>query len=342
MGVYDQAQSPRIGQKTGLEQPGIRLVYLEELPEIAYKGQIIYNGTSDYLLVYDGAAWQTIGDQSGTRLFVQSAPPVGMGEGDQWYSPATGLLLVFDGVNWVEPALPEDSVGAEQIIPSSITAEEMAADSITAGELAADAITAKHSIVSANFYTALDGPRMTIANDPAGGVIRFYYGMGEALSGFINPVQDGSRPKLHFSSGTMAPGGGNSAQLELFGAFSGGAGKKASFNCDLYINGNTAVTSSRRYKEEIEELEWLPEQILELRPVQYRRKDTGERNVGFIAEEAEELGMHELVLKVDGKVEAFNYPAYTAALQKVVRAQEERIRSLEERLDALESRHAVF
>lgn len=340
MGVYDQAQSTRLAQRTGLEQPGIRLVYLEELPEIAYRGQLIYNGTSDYLLVYDGAAWQTIGDQSGSRLFVQSATPTGAGEGDQWYSPTTGLLLVFDGASWVEPALPEDSVGAYQIIADSITTNELAANAITTAELAADAITAKHSIVSAAYYTALDGPRMTIANDPAGGVIRFYYGMGEALSGFINPVQDGSRPKLHLSSGTMAPGGGNSAQLELFGAFAGGAGKKAAFNCDLFINGSTAVTSSRRYKEDIQDLTYDRDQILSLRPVEYTRKDSGERNVGFIAEEAEEAGLHRFVIKVDGQVEAFNYPAYTAALQQVCIEQQADIDHLTARLEALEARLA--
>jgi hypothetical protein len=344
MSGYDQAQSQRLAQRNGVEQPGIRLVYLEDLPEIAYRGQLIYNGTSDQLMVYDGDAWQTAGDNSGSRLFVQAADPLiaeSVGEGDQWYSTTTGILQVFNGSAWVEPALPEDSVGTYQIIADSITANELAANSITTTELAADAITAKHSIISATYYTSLSGTRLVIQNDSSGGIIRFHYDAGEALSGFINPAMDGSRPKLHLSSGSMASGGENSAQLQLFGAFSGGSGKKAEFNCNLFVEG-VAVSSSRRYKTEIEDLDYTVEQILALRPVSYRRKDSGVKSIGFIAEDAEELGMTEVVISEDGQVEAFNYPAYTAALQKVVQVQEERIRSLEERLEALEARNAVF
>lgn len=329
MGVYDQAQSPRVAQRSGLEQPGIRLVYLDELPEIAYKGQIIYNGTNDYLLVYDGVAWQTIGDQSGSRLFVQAADPAltpqnAVTDGDQWFNTSTGILLVWDGFGWAEPVIPEDAVGEDQLAEDSITGKHTIMGSV---------------IIGTNFFTADPNEfdtYMQIIQDANGGNIYFHYGLGEAYKGFLNPQADGSRPKVTMSSGTMSSDSSHAAQIRLYGAFAGGAGKKIELNADTYMNGNLLSTSSRRYKDDIVDLPYTREEILSLRPVEYTFIQTGERNVGFIAEEAEEAGLHRFVIKVDGQTEAFNYPAYTAALQKVCIDQQAQIDDLERRLSQLE------
>lgn len=333
MGVYDQAQSQRVAQRTGIEQPGIRLVYLEDLPEIAYRGQLIYNGTSDFLLIYDGVAWQTIGDQSSNRLFVQSADPQvtpsnAVTEGDQWYSPTTGLLVVWDGTMWAEPAIPEDAVGEAQI--------------------ADEAITSKHTIqgariIGTNFFTAdpdVAETYMQIVQDANGGNIYFNYGIGETFNGFLNPKADGSRPMVQLSSGNMSPSAGGSAQLKLYGAFSGGAGKKAEFNCDLYMNGDLVSTSSRRYKENIELIPYVAKDLLQLEPKVFNRIGEVKQEVGFIAEEAEELGLEAWVFRdpETDSVEAFSYVNWVVALQQICREQQDQIDRMEDRLAALEAR----
>ena len=52
--TYDQAQGARIGQRTSPENPGVRLCTVSELPEVAYRGQIIYLTDLDVFNVYDG------------------------------------------------------------------------------------------------------------------------------------------------------------------------------------------------------------------------------------------------------------------------------------------------
>lgn len=94
------------------------------------------------------------------------------------------------------------------------------------------------------------------------------------------------------------------------------------------------VSSSRRYKENIRDLEHTAEELLQLRPVNFTSLADGDvdnpERVGFIAEEAEDAGLEPWVMRnPDGTVESFDYPAWTAALQQIVRHLDERTRALE-------------
>lgn len=101
------------------------------------------------------------------------------------------------------------------------------------------------------------------------------------------------------------------------------------------------VTSTRRVKKNIRNLGTDVEALLALEPRVYNSKveqdDPNRDFVGFIAEEAEELGLEHWVDRDDeGTVQGFFYSTWVVALQAIARSQRDQIATLEERLAALE------
>jgi len=108
------------------------------------------------------------------------------------------------------------------------------------------------------------------------------------------------------------------------------------------------ATSALRYKQAIRELDerYGDDFILRLRPISYEQKNetTPVRQLGFIAEEVQELGATELVLTdADGTVQSLAYDKLTvplvAATQRLIVAGSEtskRIDWLEKKVKELE------
>lgn len=108
-------------------------------------------------------------------------------------------------------------------------------------------------------------------------------------------------------------------------------------------------TSARKFKENIQDFEIDPDDVLKMRPVIYDRKDqvdeeTGELRpgrkgeVGLIADEVDELGLKWLVQYMDGEVDALRYDLLGVALLPVVQRQAKQIEDLEGRLARLEAK----
>ncbi|MFF3249744.1 tail fiber domain-containing protein [Actinacidiphila glaucinigra] len=109
-------------------------------------------------------------------------------------------------------------------------------------------------------------------------------------------------------------------------------------------------TSARKFKENIQDFEIDPDDVLKMRPVIYDRKDqvdeeTGEikpgrkGEVGLIADEVDEIGgLKWLVQYMDGEVDALRYDLLGVALLPVVQRQARQIEDLEARLARLEAR----
>lgn len=96
--TYDQAQSPRLGQKLPPESPGLRLLTLNTLPEAAFRGQVVYLTDQQEFSIYDGTAWQQpsqVAGGAGSQIFVGPDAPVADHIGDQWYETDTGQLYVW-------------------------------------------------------------------------------------------------------------------------------------------------------------------------------------------------------------------------------------------------------
>jgi hypothetical protein len=125
-----------------------------------------------------------------------------------------------------------------------------------------------------------------------------------------------------------------------------------SFGIPVYINSNGqlgTVSSSRRYKEDIQDMADASSGLLRLRPVTFRYKkpsDDGSKPVqyGLIAEEVAEVYPDLVARSADGQIETVKYqlldPMLLNELQKqhaTITAQQEQIRSLEERLAKVEA-----
>ena len=105
-------------------------------------------------------------------------------------------------------------------------------------------------------------------------------------------------------------------------------------------------TSSKKYKQDIEELDIDVEDVLKLTPKTWRDKlevshddECESRYVGFIAEDLHENGLGQFVVysDEDGTPDAISYDRLTAALVPVIKDQHEKIKNLEDRLATIES-----
>lgn len=105
------------------------------------------------------------------------------------------------------------------------------------------------------------------------------------------------------------------------------------------------LVSSRRYKNTIEDLDVTAESVLALDPKTYYYNDglgsDGVLQVGFIAEQAHEVGLQKFVgyTELDGETvpDYFKYETFVAAQQVVLRAHRDEIAELKTRLEQLES-----
>ena len=87
--TYDQAQSPRLGQRTPVESTYVRMFSGGEVPEAAWPGQIIYINEEQILQIYNGTAWEDIaGGTVGQLTFVGSDIPTSQSVGDVWFNTA--------------------------------------------------------------------------------------------------------------------------------------------------------------------------------------------------------------------------------------------------------------
>lgn len=96
----------------------------------------------------------------------------------------------------------------------------------------------------------------------------------------------------------------------------------------------TYDTSSMRYKENIREYQLPnPETLLCVEPKQYKRKDTGCEEVGYIAEDLDGLGLRPLVIYDEqNRPDAINRKNMVMYLVEIIKQQEHRIKQLEKEM----------
>jgi len=108
-----------------------------------------------------------------------------------------------------------------------------------------------------------------------------------------------------------------------------------------YINSTGqfgGLTSSIRYKENIEESAYGLDELMQLRSVtfNYKSDPTSARSLGFIAEEVDAIGLRELVsYNEENKPETVHYELMTALLTKAIQEQQAMIEDLKARVAAL-------
>ncbi|MFA5113005.1 MAG: tail fiber domain-containing protein [Candidatus Margulisiibacteriota bacterium] len=97
------------------------------------------------------------------------------------------------------------------------------------------------------------------------------------------------------------------------------------------------VTSSRKYKKDIQDLQIIPARVLGLTPRKFKWKESGSEDIGLIAEEVNET-IPELVVLKNGQPEAVNYDKVAVYLLGVVKDQQKEINELKAKVDALEKK----
>jgi hypothetical protein len=116
-------------------------------------------------------------------------------------------------------------------------------------------------------------------------------------------------------------------------------------NCYIDTVGNIyRSTSSLRYKQDVSPAVVDTAAVLELQPREYRTRadvaelgDDAPTHVGFIAEEADALGLEPWVVRDPaGEPDAFNYAQWCVAQQAVIQQQQAALVALAARVDALE------
>jgi hypothetical protein len=96
-------------------------------------------------------------------------------------------------------------------------------------------------------------------------------------------------------------------------------------------------SSSRRYKKDIQPLKDNFEKILDVEPKSFIDKASGERNIGFIAEELEDAGLDNLVIERDGRPDAIKYQLISVYLLEMIKEVKKENQELRKEMEELKS-----
>jgi hypothetical protein len=97
---------------------------------------------------------------------------------------------------------------------------------------------------------------------------------------------------------------------------------------DLHINGTLSESSALRYKENIEPIENVLEDVCKLNPVSYNLINTSKKQFGVIAEEVDEIFPDLVCRDGNNEIQAVNYTRLTAVLIQAVKELQSEIEEL--------------
>src|SRR5678815_4365009 len=121
--VYDQAQSPRLGQRTPVESTYVRMFSADEIPEAAWPGQLIYRNETQGLQIFNGNAWEdVVGGVAGVLTFIGPTPPVAQHVGDLWFDSSDDnrmYVATSVGADAIAPGEWEDVTGSPPPVTST-------------------------------------------------------------------------------------------------------------------------------------------------------------------------------------------------------------------------------
>lgn len=102
------------------------------------------------------------------------------------------------------------------------------------------------------------------------------------------------------------------------------------------------VVSAKRFKKNIKSLDFALDTVMQLRPVSFKYKKTGNKeldkrgiHIGFIADEALRVEPRLVGLNSKSQPVSFDYQGYTAILTRAIQEQQAQIEILESRIESL-------
>jgi carbonic anhydrase/acetyltransferase-like protein (isoleucine patch superfamily) len=131
----------------------------------------------------------------------------------------------------------------------------------------------------------------------------------------------------------------NFGKIKLGPSASGGGSQHVCIGTDTEIGAGvlSLCSSSIRYKTNVENFTRGLDLINRLRPVSFDWKSNGQRDVGFIAEEVNQVEPLLNEYKPNGEIEGVKYAQITTALVNAVKEQQEQIRQMQAQMEALKA-----
>lgn len=337
-------------------------------------GDLFFNTTASVLKFYNGTSWNqlatpaapAIEDNSGTPVLatgitgaeVRTAIGAGTSSFDGAYSSLTGTPTI--------PSNVSDLTNDSGFITSADGGNAATLDSLDSTQFlrsdASDEIAAAGVPLSLN-STNSNSVKITLKNN---GTAVGYLGAGSSLcldvrdSGVnerMSLSQNGGQLKLISSAGSgqirFNQGGTDrnyvyqsSANEIGFLTTTGGWAFKCDNSGNVTATGNVTAYSDERLKDDIEPIEGALERVGKLQGVEYTRKSTGEREIGFIAQDViqQEPTLVDVVdTSTDHTDEAFSdlhvmkYQNTTALLLEAIKEQQTQIEEMRAELEELKN-----
>lgn len=273
-------------------------------------------------------------------------------ESNNFTSSADGWKLQSDGTFTVKgtastitgPTYQTAASGSARLVidaPSSGRIRYLDSSNVTLATLAMSGGTLT---LSSAIFTANDG---IISNTIKVQTLNSYTSYGITVNStdnafVVNSTGSGATLNTGAAGTSIAGSGGLTVQgagAVTMDTYNGGGSTTATItNAGKIIR----TTSSKKYKTNIKNAKFDHDAILKLKPKTFIRRDEKHLDnpyvyAGFIAEEADELGLSHWVWKDrDGNVEGFHYDTWTVALHSIVQEQAKKIADLTSRLEKLE------
>lgn len=248
-----------------------------------------------------------------------------------------------------------NTISGDRIIANTLSGDRIVANTINGNRIIAGTITATHLTADAINGKTITG--VTITGGTITGTVSVTGTM--VVTGGISSASGSDVPVY---GGMSVFGAGSAGGLYVQGAItvvegidsSGGpvvGFKLFAPNHDTTTNPANVrygtggqlieVTSSRRAKDNIVDLNVDYNSAIALRPREWDSNlpgDNGARGVGFVSEEAEDLGLDQWVeYNEDGEVQSFSYDRWTAALQAIVQRHHSEIEALKAEINTLKN-----
>jgi len=200
-----------------------------------------------------------------------------------------------------------------------------------------DGSTDESNEVSGDYATVAGG-----TDNVAGGQYSFAAGRN------ANATDDGAFVWGDSSSTAVTAGGNDQVRFQASGGFvventqqfritdglPGGSGTPVEIDSNGLLV-ESANVSSVRYKTDIEPLDPAPGEVLELEPRSFEYEESGEEDVGLLAEEADEHVPELVGYDEEGRPDSIRYDRLAVFLQPEIRRNRERIADLESDDDTL-------
>jgi len=156
-----------------------------------------------------------------------------------------------------------------------------------------------------------------------GGMLRVDTRAGQNVFQFFGRVPGNASPDLIATLN-------NAGALIINGTMTIGSMASAG-SSPLCLNSSNAVSfcsSSLRYKDNVENLPLGLETVARLRPVTFNWKTNGAADLGFVAEEVNQISPLLTTLNTEGQIEGVKYDRISAVLVKAVQEQQQQIAEL--------------